>query len=140
MARLLLGLGLGLAACGTVELGPTPADVNACRPSPAFFTAQVWPNFLAKDYGGKRCNNAACHDSASGMQLVLTPPRSAAMVPLPPDWAAVYRSVTEQMLCTNVSTSPLLTRVDGRQTHGGGKLIEPDGPEATIVKMWVSAQ
>jgi hypothetical protein len=128
------------ASCDTVDLGPTPPEVNACRPSPAFFVSQVWPNFLNKDYGGKRCSDSGCHNSSSGRQLVLTPPTSPGTVPLPADWAMIYRSVSEQMSCTNVSSSPLLVRTDGRQTHGGNKLIEPDGPEATLVKMWVTAQ
>jgi len=126
-----------LGACDTVDVGPPLADVNTCRPSQAFFVEQIWPNFLAKDYAGKRCSNAGCHDAASGRQPALTPPTSPAAVPLPPDWAAVYRSVTEHLLCTDVGSSRLLTRTDGRQTHGGGKLIEPNGAEATLVKMWV---
>jgi len=129
-----------LAACGTVDVGPPLADVNACRPSQAFFVEQIWPNFLNKDYNGKRCSDRSCHDAGSGRQLVLTPPTSAAAVPLPPDWAAVYKSVTEQLLCTNVDSSPLLTRPDGRQTHGGSKLIDPNGAEATLIKMWVVAR
>ncbi len=140
MTKSCLVLSLSLAACGTVDLGPTPADVNACRPSQAFFASQIWPNFLAKDYGGKRCADARCHDSGSARLLVLTVPTSAPSIPLPPDWAAVYRSVTEQLLCTNVDASPLLARPDGRQTHGGGKLIEQTGVEAMLVKMWIATR
>jgi len=136
---LMLTMALGLAACGTVELGETPPEVNACRPSQSFFVTEVWPGFLAKTYSGRRCSDADCHASARGRELVVTPPTSAPAVPLPPDWAALYRSVSQQMLCTNVSASPLLARVDGRQTHGGGKLIEPDRVEATLIKMWVTA-
>ena len=47
-------------------------------------------------------------------------------------------TVTEQMLCTNVSSSPLIARPDGRQTHAV-KLIDTDGAEEMLVKMWVSA-
>jgi hypothetical protein len=140
MTRLILSGFVLLAACNTVDVGPTLADVNACRPSPAFFVEQVWPNFLAKDYGGKRCSDRTCHDAGSGRQLVLTPPTSAGTLPLPPDWSVVYRSVTEQVRCTNVDSSPLLTRTDGRQPHGGEKLIDQNGPEATLIKMWVSAR
>jgi hypothetical protein len=143
MRRLLLSLAplLSLAAaCETVDVGPPLADVNACRPSQAFFVEQIWPNFLAKDFGGKRCTDSACHDAGSGRQLVLVAPTSAGTVPLPPDWAVLYKSVTEQLLCTNVASSPLLTRPDGRQTHGGGKMIDQDGAEATLVKMWVSSR
>jgi hypothetical protein len=126
------------SGCGTVDLGDPPADVGACRPSQAYFATEVWPNFLNKDYGGKRCADARCHDAASGRQLVLAAPATPLAVPLPPEWEVVYRSVTLQMLCANVSASWLLARPDGRQTHGGGKLIDPDGAEATLVKMWVS--
>jgi hypothetical protein len=130
-----------VAGCNTVDVGPPLADVNACRPSPSFFVEQIWPNFLTKSYDGpKHCGDASCHDAGSGRQLVLTAPTSMGTVPLPADWAAVYKSVTEQLLCTNVESSPLLTRPDGRQTHGGGKLIDPQGAEATLVKMWVNAK
>jgi hypothetical protein len=121
-----------------VDVGPPLADVNACRPSQAFFAAEVWPNFLSRDYGGKRCSDGGCHDTGSGRQLVLTAPSTPLSAPLPPEWMAVYRSVTQQLLCTNVSSSPLLARPDGRQTHAV-KLIEPDGPEAMLIKMWVTA-
>jgi hypothetical protein len=140
MNRTLLLIVVLSAACNTVDVGPPLADVNACRPSPSFFVEQVWPNFLNKEFNGKRCSDRSCHDASSGRQLVLTPPQSQGTVPLPPDWALVYRSATEQLLCTNVESSPLLTRPDGRQTHGGQKLIDPDGPEATLVKMWVNAR
>src|SRR5205085_5196620 len=127
-----LALGLPLA-CSTVDLGPSPAEVNLCRPSAAFFTSQVWPNFLSKDYSGKHCYDARCHDAASGRQLVLTPPTSMPGIPLPPDWQRVWKSASEQMQCTDVRASPLLSRPDGQQTHGGGMLISPDGPEAALV-------
>jgi hypothetical protein len=129
------------AACNTVDVGPPLADVNACRPSQSFFVEQIWPNFLSKTYAnGKRCSDSGCHDAGSGRALVLTPPQSAGTIPLPADWAQIYRSTTEQLLCTNVESSPLLARPDGRQTHGGQKLIEPNGPEATLVKMWINAR
>ena len=141
LAVLVASLPLVAAACDTVSVGPPLADVNACHPSPGFFVEQIWPNFLAKEYAdGKRCTNRACHDAGSGRQLVLTMPTSAGTVPLPPDWAMLYKSVTEQLLCTNIESSPLLTRPDGRQTHGGGKMIEQNGPEATLVKMWVNTR
>jgi hypothetical protein len=150
MARVRACLGLpallgaawvGTLGCDTVDLGPPPADVNLCHPSQLFFVQQIWPNFLAKDYGGKRCGDARCHDASSGRQLVLPPPTSPAPsgLPLPDDWAALYKSTIEQMQCTDVKSSPLLTHPDGEVTHGGGALIAPDGPEVTLVTMWVSS-
>lgn len=124
------------AACGTIDLGDPPADVNTCRPSPAYFTTEIWPNVLDRDYGGKRCSDGSCHGSGSARELVVAPPSSAPVLPLPPDWDALYRSVAAQVRCTNVDASPLLTNIDGRETHGGGKLIEPDGAEATAIKTW----
>src|SRR5882762_3776969 len=94
---------LGAASCGTVEVGPPLADVNACRPSQTFFATDVWPSFLGRDYQGQRCSDAGCHDTGAGRQLVLTPPSTPLGVPLPPEWIAVYRSATRQLLCTNVS-------------------------------------
>lgn len=133
---LLLGM---LASCEIVDLGAPPAEINACRPSALFFMNEVWPNYLAKPLGGKRCSDGGCHAGSSARQLVMPPPASAVMVPMPPDWATVYRSVTEQIQCTNVGSSPLLTRPNGRQVHGGGKLIEPDGEEERLVRKWVVA-
>jgi hypothetical protein len=127
-----------LTACGTVDVGPPLADINACRPSQTFFASEVWPNFLSRNFGGKRCADSGCHDTGAGRMLVLTPPTTPLSAPLPPEWMAVYRSATQQLLCTNVSSSPLLARPDGRQTHAV-KLIEPDGPEAALIKMWVAA-
>jgi hypothetical protein len=128
---------LGLA-CDTVELGTPPADVNACRPSQRFFHERIWPEFLAKDYGGKRCGDSRCHDSASPRQLRLAAPTSMPTVPLPPDWAAAYKAATEQMFCTNASASPLVNR-PSRVDHGGGQLISAGGEETTLVQMWVEA-
>jgi hypothetical protein len=132
-----LAVALFLCSCDTVDIGEPLADVNACRPSQAFFMSDVWPNFLSKDFAGKRCSNSGCHDAGSARQLVMTPPTSAPATPMPADWAALYRSVTEQVLCTNVSASALVAKPAGRQAHGGGTLIAPDGPEETLVKMWV---
>ena len=55
------------------------------------------------------------------------------------DWANNYMTVTEEMNCSNVAASKLLEFPAGIRVHGGGKLIEPDGPEATLIKMWISA-
>jgi hypothetical protein len=130
------------AGCSTVDLGDPPADVNACRPSQDFFAnGGLWDMFLDKDYGGKHCKDAACHGVGAGRPLSLKAPMTMSPVPLPlpADWMANYISVTEQMQCTNVHSSPLLTNPAGIVTHGGGKLIQPDGPEATLIEMWVTA-
>ena len=45
---LLAGAALGgVLSCETVDLGAPPADVNACRPSEAYFVTDVWPNVLS---------------------------------------------------------------------------------------------
>ena len=134
--------GVLAAGCSTVDLGDPPADVNACRPSQDFFAnGGLWDMFLNKDYGGKKCSDSACHAAGAGRPLSLTIPQTMSPVPspLPADWMANYISATEQMQCSNVHSSPLLTNPAGLVTHGGGKLIEPDGPEATLIEMWVTA-
>jgi hypothetical protein len=127
------------ASCQTVDVGSPPADINACRPDQRFFYERVWPEFLGREVSGKRCNESGCHDGASPRQMRLPAPTSAPALPLPADWAAVYKAVTEQMSCTNVSSSPLIAR-PSRADHGGGKLIDPEGQEAMLVKMWVEAR
>ncbi len=129
----------GAGACQTVDVGSPPADINACRPDQRFFYERVWPEFLGRQVSGKRCNESGCHDGGSPRQMRLPDPTSAPMLPLPVDWAAVYKAATEQMSCTNVSSSNLITR-PSRVDHGGGKLIEPEGPEAMLVRMWVEAK
>jgi hypothetical protein len=66
-------------------------------------------------------------------------PTTPGTVPLMDAWAANYRSVTENMQCSNVRSSALLANPAGLVTHGGGKLIEPNGDEATLIEMWVTA-
>ena len=130
------------AGCSTVDLGDPPADVNACRPSQDFFAnGGLWDMFLDKDYGGKHCKDAACHGDGAGRPLSLKIPEPGTPVPLPlpANWMANYISATEQMQCSNVHSGPLLANPAGIVTHGGGKLIEPDGPEATLIEMWVTA-
>ncbi len=140
---LVAGAGVAIAAsgsaCETVELGSPPADINACRPDPRFFYDRVWPEYLGREVSGKRCNDSGCHDSGSPRQLRIPAPTSAPALPLPSDWAAAYKSVTEQMFCTNAASSPLVAR-PSRTDHGGGKLIEPGGPEFELIRMWVEAR
>jgi len=134
--------GVLAVGCSTVDLGDPPADVNACRPSQDFFAnGGVWDMFLNKDYSGKHCSDAACHGAGAGRPLSLTVPMTMSPVPLPlpADWMANYISATEQMQCSNVHSSPLLTNPAGLVTHGGGKLIDPISPEATLLEMWVTA-
>jgi hypothetical protein len=127
------------ASCDTVDLGAPPADVNACHPSQQFFYERVWPEFLGKDHGGKHCSDAGCHSASASRVLILPPPTSAGTLPLPADWAAAYQSATKQMFCTNAGASPLVVR-PSRSDHGGGKLIEPDGPESALIREWVAAR
>jgi hypothetical protein len=130
-----VGTGTG---CTSVDLGSPPADINACRPGQQFFIDQIWPNVLSKDYGGKHCYDSSCHDQASGRPLTLQVPTSTPMVPLPADWMADYLSASEEMQCSNAAASELVTRPDGERTHGGGMLFQQNGPEATLLEMWVT--
>jgi hypothetical protein len=142
---LLLALGMTAAAgvgCETVDLGEPPADINACRPSQQWFVDQIWPNFLAKDgyAGGVHCYDAACHGALApnALDLIFYDPTTMPPIPLTGDPATNYMSATEEMSCSNVASSKLLELPAGIKVHGGGKLIEPDGPEATLIKMWIS--
>ena len=137
---LLLGaLAAAAVACETVDLGTPPADVNACRPSQTFFIDEIWPNFLSKDYGGVHCYDATCHGGASSNSLRLIVPLTAGDAPADRRSGTTTTSrSTQQMKCTNVAASLLLEKPTTIQPHLGNKLIEPDGPEATLIKMWIS--
>jgi hypothetical protein len=143
-ARLLLAAAivpaLGALACETVDLGLPPADINACRPSQQFFVDEIWPNFLAKDgyAGGVHCYDSNCHGALASNALDLIFPTAGASIPLTGDWLNNYTTATEEMNCSNVAASKLLEYPAGIRVHGGSKLIEPDGPEATLIKMWIS--
>jgi hypothetical protein len=132
-------LGVLCAGCDTVDLGAPPANINACRPSQQFFIDQIWPNVLAKDYGGKHCYDSGCHDDAIGRVPVLAvpPANEPAAIPLPPTWEANYRAASREMNCANVEVSRLLHPAD--PTHGGKMLFTTTGPEALLIQMWVTA-
>jgi len=142
LRRLAIGAALAgalVAGCSTVDLGDPPADVNACRPSQDFFVnGGIWDMFLNKDYNGRKCSDSACHAAGAGRPLSLKIPEPPPVPStLPPNWMANYISATEQMQCSNVRASPLLTNPAGIVTNGGGKLIDPNGPEATLLQSWV---
>jgi hypothetical protein len=133
----------GLGACQTVYLGDPPADVNACRPGQQFFVDQIYPNVLAKDYGGKTCGDASCHAPGNQHQLLLVAPPAGSTPAVvggaitPMQLADDYTSAANQMNCANVSASSLLAKPSGLQTHGGGMLFSPTGMEAQLIEMWV---
>jgi hypothetical protein len=127
-----------LAGCESVDLGTPPADVNACRPGQQFFVDQIWPNFLDRDYGGRRCADAGCHDAPSGRFFVLLTPTAAGTVPLTGEWEANYLSAANQMNCSNVGASVLFNKPSASVPHGGQRLIDPAGAEADLIRMWVS--
>jgi hypothetical protein len=167
MRPLLIGAGLPMliaVACETVDLGQPPSDINACRPSQTYYVCGpggcdsggvtdagmmnrgIWTEILTKDYGGKHCSDQACHGAASTNPLKLTMPGCLPFtgcsipIPLTQEWAANYRATTEEMNCSNVMASKLIEYPGGIQPgHAGGKLFEPDGPEASIIIGWVSA-
>jgi hypothetical protein len=133
-------------ACQTVDLGSPPADVNACRPSQAYFVQVIWPEVLAKDYGGKKCFDSSCHDTVGRGSLALIPnpqppldPTMAPPMPLPDDWAKNYRATAEQMSCADALSSKLVIYPTATAMHGGGKLFDINSPQVTDIKMWVTA-
>ena len=149
---------LAALACETVDLGNPPSDINACRPSQSYFVYGtsadgggnngIWRDLLDKDYGGKKCHDSACHGAGSTNSLRLEAPTCVPQMPMDPLcpvpipltglWADNYRSAAEEMNCSNVAASKLLVYPTDIMDHGGGKIIEPDGPEATLIKMWIS--
>jgi hypothetical protein len=141
VAAALLGL-----ACQTVDLGTPPADINACRPSQSYFVQVIWPDVLAKNYGGTTCSQSNCHDTIGkgSLALIANPqpaldPAMPAPQPLPDDWAKNYRSATEVMNCSDVMASKLILYPTATTPHGGGKLFDVNSPEALKIETWVMA-
>jgi|KBSMisStandDraft_5_1062788.scaffolds.fasta_scaffold1114519_2 hypothetical protein len=168
MRRSLLIVGgplLLAVACQTVDLGQPPSDINACRPSETYYVygpsadagvgdagtnGGIWTDVLTKEFNvsgtTRHCNDQACHGSGSTNSLRLslpgclpTDPNCTIPIPLTMEWADNYRATSEQMNCANVMSSKLIALPGGIQPHGGGKLFEPDGPEASIIIGWVGA-
>lgn len=130
-----------LAACSTVHLEDPPAGVNACHPSQMFFATRIWPELLTQNYNGQTCADSACHgEAAPGRALRVIMPMSIPTYPFAAqsDWDRSYVSVTQQMLCTSVRDSELYLRPAGLRTHSA-TLFAPDGPEASLLEMWVAA-
>jgi hypothetical protein len=134
------------SACQIVDIGAPPADVNACRPSQQFFVDEIWPNVIAKDYGGKHCADAACHNPSSGRRPSFIPnpqpaltPGVALTGPLPDDWAQNYRQAADEMSCSTVSASNLILYGEGQKGHPGGMLFTSTDPEDGKLRMWVAA-
>ncbi len=130
---------LGAAGCESVDLGTPPADVNLCQPSQQFFIDQVWPSFLGNTYNGKHCYDSSCHGPGSSPPMTLSLPVEPGSIPLPMDWANNYTQATQRMNCADPLDSDLLIYPEDKVPHGGGMLISPTGPEATLINMWISA-
>jgi hypothetical protein len=128
------------AACQTVDLGTPPADINACRPSQTWYVQQIWPNVINKDYGGKKCTDAGCHDAIGKGRLrqIPNPQPMPPTIPLTQDWAMNYRSATEVMSCSDVTAGNLILYPTGMASHGGGTFFDIKSPEATLIEMWVT--
>jgi len=145
LAALAVASALG-AACQTVDLGTPPADINACRPSEAFFVQQIWPNVINKDYGGKKCTDAGCHDAIGKGRLAQIPnpqpmldPMVPPPIPLPDDWAKNHKSASIVMNCSDVRASKLILFPTAMTSHGGGKFFDINSMEAMLIEMWVTA-
>jgi hypothetical protein len=131
-----------LLGCQTVDLGTPPADVNLCEPGQMWFVTQIWPNFLGQDYNGVHCYDSNCHGPNPKGALALinsTPPMT---FPLQMEWAANYASATHLMNCSDPMDSRLIALPEGKQTHGGGMLIDPSSAQGIqinmLLNMWVT--
>ena len=136
-----VGGAVTVAGCSTVDLGDSPADINACRPSQRYFVDHIWPELLNMTFEGKTCGQSDCHGTQARQLVVIAPTSTPTPpVPLPPgsDWETLYISTTRQLRCNNIRGSDLYTRPTGIAKHDPGKLID----EATLEDLllgWVAA-
>jgi hypothetical protein len=143
----------GALGCKTVDLGAPPADVNICEPGQQYFVTTVWPMFLGQTYNGKHCFDSSCHGLGTVTQMTLTDITSdIAALPIPPmplpnplPQAILddYTQASQQMSCSDVADSRLLTLPENIQVHGGGQLIDPSSMQAkdllTTLQTWVTS-
>jgi hypothetical protein len=133
---------LGAGGCQTVDLGAPPADVNLCEPGQMFFLTQIWPNFLGQDYNGVHCYDSNCHGPNPKGALALINSTEPMTLPLQMEWAANYTSASHLMNCSDPVDSRLIALPEGKQTHGGGMLIDPNSPQGmqinALLSMWIT--
>jgi hypothetical protein len=140
---LLAAAASGVPACGSVSLGDTPGEFNACRPDVDLFVSRVWPEFLAR----YQCRDmSGCHDADNGRSPFRlrditspAPPAGTARTLLPPDWSFNYEQATLELDCASPLDSPLLVKpeVGGPSAHGGGDLFSRGGAEDDLFRTWV---
>ncbi len=133
---------LGAPGCQTVDLGTPPADVNLCEPGQMWFLTQIWPNFLGQDYNGVHCYDSNCHGPSPKGALALINSTEPMTLPLQMEWSANYLSASHLMNCSDPMDSRLITLPEGKQTHGGGMLIDPSSAQGTqinmLLNMWIT--
>ncbi len=82
------------------------------------------------------CNSGGCHGKASGQngfKLSLFGFDSAF------DYAAITREARgRRIFPASPEQSLFLTKATGRVPHGGGKRLNPDGPDYPVVRQWVA--
>jgi hypothetical protein len=118
-----------LCGCPTVDLGDDPPDIGRCNPAngQAYFETEIVPKYLKLSDASGCGRDGGCHNRAHGLALDLENPTSAAN----------YRVAQQYLNCGQPRQSSLLTKpLAGEDGHGGGDLIQLDGPEMTTFLGW----
>jgi len=131
-AALILGLGMALAGCPTVDLGDVPPDPNVCRPDRTYYEEQIWPNFLAPTAPAKSCvAQSGCHAANNGRSAMRLDTST------PPNHTQNYAVVTRFLNCNTPDASRLLTKpLSTEVPHGGGDIFVPTDPEIAVFDGW----
>jgi hypothetical protein len=117
-----------LAACPTVDLGDSPADIGSCRPDREYFETDIWPRFIDNPDPAKSCiSMSGCHDDSnnarSGMHL---------QTAMPVDFASNYMTVSRHLNCADPAASELLSYPLNFLPHPV-MLFGPSDPEVVTV-------
>ncbi len=113
-------LALGLVAFSAACVDQTPAEPSGpCVPTETYFEEQVWNNFMSNTCFA--CHNA--QGAAAGSQLVLQNSNQPGY--LKNNLGRVENVATLE----RDGTSYILLKPSGQLDHGGGTVIEQNGPE-----------
>jgi hypothetical protein len=118
---------IGLSACPTVDLGPTPEDIAGCIPTKGepYFESDIWPKYVQNPH--HTCVDAQCHvPGGDGGTLHLDPN-------VPMSFMMNYKLVLPQLNCQRPDESPFLTKpLAGQVGHGGGDIF-PSASDPAVV-------
>ncbi len=138
-----LTLPLGLAACQTIDVGPTTGPPQGCVAPAPFFVTDVWPKY----FNNYSCGKSGCHDASTGhgyfrlesVAGVPTPNPTDPVTIWPEPWSFNLDNAQANVSCDNPTTSVVLIVPSGQSEPHPGGIVVTDIPGAdALFTMWLT--